>query len=378
MRFSGRLAPNFSEFVPLRMPSIQIVKGPLSRSLMPLLASVLACSLALSPGARAEVVDWLYQVEVPVADQSPDARSAAAESALAEVLGRISGASPLPDSVALRGALAAPERYYSQFRFLAATETAPLRLRFDFAPGITIELAKALGLPVWWANRPRVVPWIVMGDRVVTANADDAFATALTQRARERGIPLVLPQANELGEAPLSAARVLRGNQAELALAAAAYQGEAVGTVRVTDRGGRYRSSWSLELPDGQLRFNASAVDPAGLGAAAADALADRLAARFAASGGGGTLAIRLTGVQTPTDFARLLDYLAGLEFVDAVQVTAVDAQGMSLSVGSQAGADRFLELVEGDGQLTAGLPGETLLTEPGTLALRYRGSASR
>ncbi|MFK7913960.1 MAG: DUF2066 domain-containing protein [Pseudomonadales bacterium] len=358
------------------MPKLltQIFKGLGGRILVPILVGL----LSVVPGAGAEVVDWLYQVEVPVADQSPQSRAGAAEVALAEVLGRISGTSPLPDSVALRGALAAPERYYSQFRFLAATETAPLRLRFDFAPGITIELAKTLGLPVWWANRPRLVPWIVMADRVVTDNVDDAFASALLLRARQRGIPLVLPQADELGDAPLSAARVLRGNQAELALAAGAYEGEAIGVVRVTDRGGQYRSNWSVELPDGQLRFSASAADPAGLGSAAADALADRLAARFAASGGGGTLAIRLTGVESPTDFARLLDYMAGLEFVDAVQVTSIDADGMNLSVGSQAGAERFLELVEGDGQLTAGLVGETLLTEPGTLALRYRGGATQ
>ena len=103
-----------------------------------------------------------------------------------------------------------------------------------------------------------------------------------------------------------------------------------------------------------------------------------RLAARFAAQGGGGTLAIRLTGVETPTDFARLLDYLAQLEFVDSVQVTSIDAGGMNLSVGSQAGAERFVELVEGDGQLSAGAPGENLLTEPGTVALRYRGGSAQ
>lgn len=337
---------------------------------------VVLCLLSVSAGVRAEVVDWLYQIEVPVADQSVANRASAAKLALEEVLTRISGASPLPDSVALRGALAAPERYYSQFRFLAATETAPLRLRFDFAPGITIELAKALSLPVWWANRPRLVPWIVLGDRVVTADPEDVFASAFAERARQRGVPVALPEADELGDAPVSAAQVLRGDRAALELAGLAYGGEALAIARVATRGGRYTSDWSVELEDVGLRFNAAASDLAGLGAAAADALADRLAARFAASGGGGTLAIRLAGVETPTDFAALLDYLNSLEFVDAVQVLALDAQGMTLSVGSQAGAQRFVELVEGNGPLTAAEPDDQLRSEPGVLALRYRSAA--
>ncbi|MGI9325717.1 MAG: DUF2066 domain-containing protein [Pseudomonadales bacterium] len=345
---------------------------------------VLVLSLAMlsfyaAAPLRAEVVDWLYQVAVPVADQSAAARRSASEEALLEVLTRISGMSPLPDSTALRGALSAPDRYYSQFRYLAPTETEPMQLRFDFAPGVAIELAKSLSLPVWWANRPRLVPWVVLpegGGRLATNDPEDPFAAAFLSRARQRGVPVSLPELNELGEAPVSAARVLRGDRSALALAGAAYGGEVTGVARVQQRGGRYQSSWRIDLDDGALQFNAAAADLAGLGSAAADRLADRLAARFAASGGAGTLALRLTGVRTPTDFAALLDYLSSLEFVDSVQVLAVDATGMTLSVGSQAGAGRFVELLELDGQLRASGAGGLSLAEPGTVALQYRGAA--
>ncbi len=343
------------------------------------LFTVALLGLCGAAGLRAEVVDWLYQVAIPVEDQSTAARRRAAEEALLEVLTRISGMSPLPDSTALRGALSAPDRYYSQFRYLAPTETEPMQVRFDFAPGVAIELAKSLSLPVWWANRPHIVPWVVLpasGGRLVTDDLEDPFAQAFLSRARQRGVPVSLPQRDELGDAPLSAARVLRGDRNALALAGAAYGGEVVAVARVQQRGGRYQASWRVDLDDGALQFNAAAADLAGLGSAAADRLADRLAARFAASGGAGTLAVRLTGVRTPTDFATLLDYLGSLEFVDSVQVLAVDADGMTLSIGSQAGANRFIELVELDGQLTASGAQGLSLAEPGTVALAYRGAA--
>jgi len=57
------------------------------RLVLPLLASL----LVLSPLARAEVVDNLYQVREPVTSQQPDERNAALKRALQVLAGRLTG-----------------------------------------------------------------------------------------------------------------------------------------------------------------------------------------------------------------------------------------------------------------------------------------------
>lgn len=344
--------------------------------------------------ARAEVVEWLYQVVVPVADQTAAGRSAAGRAALEEVLMRVSGVAPLPLSPALDRALAAPERYYSQFRFLAPTREAPeQKARFDFAPSVVLELAKRLDLPVWWANRPRVVPWVVLrdgGERVLTANErepgnlqPEPFQSAFLARARQRGVPVVLPEADETGAAAVLPSRVVRGDLTLLRLASESYGAEAIASAQITRRGSRYSARWNLFLNEEQLAFQVAAADLEGLGAAAADALANELAARFAASGGGGELRISLHDVTNPTDLATVLGYLDSLEFVDQVALTALDGAVLSLRVRSQAGPERFLELLAMDGVLGERLPergvfettGIAVDSRIGALSLRYLGA---
>ncbi|MEM1229497.1 MAG: DUF2066 domain-containing protein [Pseudomonadota bacterium] len=368
-----------------------------------LIAPVALVLLLVVPRAQAEVVQWLYQVAVPVSDQSPAARTDAGQAALEEVLVRVSGVAPLPQSRELADALRRPERYYSQFRYLAPTADQPeLKARFDFAPAVVLDLAKSLALPVWWANRPRVVPWVLIRDgseRVVIEDAAAPFAAALMDRARQRGVPVALPQADETGLAPVPPQLLARGDRAVLTSASVPYDAEALGLVQVTRRGGRYVARGSLLLADEaeaaadaattapgpqELSFQVAAVDLAGLGAATADAMAEQLAARFAASGGGGVLAVRLHDVTNPTDYATVMAYLRGLEFVDRVALQALAGQVLELAIASQADARRFVSLLSVDGVLGEQPPAAagTGLATPlppelgGAIALRYLGAA--
>lgn len=72
----------------------------------------------LAPTAWAvDVSGWLYRVEVPVTAQSTSARLEASRSALLTVLSRVTGLASVPRVEVIRGALDAPDLYYSQFGF---------------------------------------------------------------------------------------------------------------------------------------------------------------------------------------------------------------------------------------------------------------------
>ena len=148
----------------------------------------------------AAVVPWLYDVEVPVESQTPNARLEASRVALLQLLTRLTGLVHVPRHPQIARALAAPDLYYSQFRFVAASQNeveASLRLRIQFEPRSVLRLIRDSALPIWGANRPLVVAWVVVEQgverEIIAAGSTHPLALELQQRARERGLPLLYP-----------------------------------------------------------------------------------------------------------------------------------------------------------------------------------------
>ena len=117
---------------------------------------------------RAEVVDNLYQVEVPVADQERDTRTCALTDALLQVLMRVSG----QDALALmepgvEQALVLPTRYVERYRYAGrqANGERQLLLQVRFEPEAVNRILRDIRLPVWGRNRPGVLAWVVIDDR---------------------------------------------------------------------------------------------------------------------------------------------------------------------------------------------------------------------
>ena len=161
---------------------------------------ILALCLTVLVGMSAAAQDsgWLYEVDVPVADQSPTARVAGSRAALQGVLTRLTGLKTLPANARVAAALATPERYYTQFGYQPGATSGELRLRVQFSPQTLIPLIREAGLPIWPTNRPTVLGWVVVdegeGRRQLDASdpAPDPVAAALMARGRERGLALML------------------------------------------------------------------------------------------------------------------------------------------------------------------------------------------
>lgn len=321
----------------------------------------------LCTGLRAEVVDWLYQVEVPVSSQAPSERTQGAKVALLEMLSRLSGQATVSGHPAIESALARPERYFSQFRYSRQRDldgAEQLYLRLDFAPSEMIDLSKRAGLPLWWANRPKVVAWIVMDDaagrRIL--NAEDPFALEVQRRAHARGLDVQLPLMDIDDQSAMSVAAAWNRDTEEAEYASQRYGAEALLFARVTQAGGALSSSWELNFlaesrlgsdNQGSARFNQRAAETSDLAQRAADQLVDVVARRYVVSNiGEQMLSLVVTQVSSPQAYADLLRYIGGLEFVDAVDIAEVRATELRLRIASQAPPERLLELFAVDGLL--------------------------
>lgn len=331
---------------------------------------VLLC--LLSGSVMADVVPWLYEVEVPVENQSRQARLDASGEALLQVLTRVTGLVSVPRVEAVQDALSAPDRYYNQFRYVEVEgvdpegrPTAELRLIVQFERGSLLRLVKIAELPVWRANRPRVVAWVVLdrgGARSILSPGDsEGLASAMSARARDRGVVVTLPLLDLEDRMLVDPAAVWGRVSTVLDPASARYHADVVLVGRLQQVGGdQWAGAWEFWL-DGDLRpLSTSAADPARVVVAGVDFLADELAQRHAVLGRlPRPVRLGVSGVGSARDYGELLGYLAELEFVDDVAVAGVKGDRVGLVVTTRADIDQLIANFRFDRRL-AELPGGT------------------
>jgi hypothetical protein len=328
---------------------------------------VIAALMSISMTAGAATAEWLYDVDVPVADQSVDARAAASKQALRIVLMRVSGLRELPMNAAVTSALGSAQRYYVEYRYHeaedAAVGAAPgamvqvLSLRF--AEAAVQRLIVDAGLPLWSSNRPTTVAWIVVADgssrAVLGASDKNPLLNSLRARASERGLPLVVPLMDLDEQLEVTDAVVWNGVPQVIEAASQRYAADQILLGRIS-RSPRstWVADWQLWAADlDKQRFNMESPTAEAVGASIADRLADDLVARYVVYGGAQQrLQIRVDGIGSTMQYGALLKYLGGLEFVDSVQVEEVRPGVVLLALATRTPWDRFRDLLALDGSL--------------------------
>jgi hypothetical protein len=336
------------------------------RSFLSALICLIGVNFFNAPAATAEVVPWLYEVEVPVENQTSAARLAASSAALLELLTRLTGLTNVPRIDAVTGALAAPDLYYNEFRFVEVESldedgvpTPALRLNVQFERASVLRLLKQTALPIWRSNRPKVVAWVVVeangGRAILGADDRSDLAVAVQERAKQRGISLVLPLLDLEDQVNVDPAAVWGRLSAVLDPASERYGADIVLVGRVQAiAAGSWAVGWEFWI-DGEVKpFTRRGPDIAELGAYGVDFLADELVQRYAVLGRSPRdIRLGVSGIRTPADYGNLLRYLGRLEFVDAVSLASVQGDRMGLVVTTRAEPDQLLKMFEVDRYLS-------------------------
>ncbi len=337
--------------------------------------------LPAGPLWATEVVPWMYEVAVPVEDQSTAERRRAASEGLKRLLTRLTGLAHVPLTPEVAEALEAPDRYYNEFRFArVATEPVDpaedtggparsgLELVIQFDPDPVQALIRAAGLPIWRAQRERVLVWVVLADgtsRQILGTASDVpLVSGLNQGARARGLPLTLPLLDLEDQLAVDPAAVWGRLSQVIDPASRRYEADVLLLGRVSpaadapgfesdadDRA--WESDWEFWVDGVVVPFTTSGVDLAAHGREAVDVLADELAARRVVHGRqAGQLQLAVSGLRSPADYGELLNYLRSLEFVQNVGVTGLRGGRLWLLLDTPADPERLLGTFERDQQL--------------------------
>ena len=323
-----------------------------------LLVLVLTC---LSPEIRADVVDWLYDVEVPVATQSSSDTQAAAVRAFATVLTRITGLEDIPRSPIVAAALRNPERFYARYRFVRRPSGVDGRfdqhttLEIGFDPRAIQDLVRSAALPLWSANRPRVLAWIAMdagATRIATNRDNSDWVRSIEARGRYRGVPMQLPLMDLEDRERISDSTILGGFSEQILRASERYGTQYILVARIwMDNGGLWRGTGSLMFEGRQADFAYEGETRDLVGTKLIDAVADELVQRFVVFGlHTAGINIWVSGITAVSDYGSLLRYLQSLEFIDRVDVAEVSIDQIRVVVHTRSTLRRLSELLYSDG----------------------------
>lgn len=319
-----------------------------------------ACATALflavfAPPAAAIRVSGLYQAEVVVADQTRPVRAQGIVSALREVLVKLTGDRFAPSGAAAAPVLGNAEGYVQQYRYREVTvppaaEGQPasreLHLWVQFDQDALDRDLRGRGIPVWGAERPSTLLWIVIrdaqGTRWLTPDDDPLLFSVINERAGARGITLISPLLDLQDTGALQTSDVWGGFRTPIMDASARYQTDAVLSGAVESSGnGIWEGRWIAFLGDQSTTWSSQADIADEMLEEGVDGMADILANRFAQAVNPGAvdqLTISVSGVNNVDQYARVLKYLESLNAVSDLQVVHVAPGQLSIRLTAHGG----------------------------------------
>ena len=220
----------------------------------PLLVLCLFSVLLFGLNVRADMVTDLYSATVPVADQGSNALAGASRRGLSEVLVKVTGSRAVLKSPAATEALQSARGQVQRFAYVRnKPPEPPLSVRVEFDSLWVMGIVRRSGAPLWTANRPVVLAWVVMegaeGKQFVTAEGTPDQADLLRAAFSRRGVPLQLPVFDLADMAALTPDAAWRLDAAALAAASARYKVNHVVAARMTTlTNGETTGDWSYQF----------------------------------------------------------------------------------------------------------------------------------
>jgi hypothetical protein len=319
---------------------------------------VWACLTLLLVGhAMADTVSDLHAASVPVPDQSDKALATAAREALSEVLVKVSGSSELLRSPSIAAALAEARSHVQQYSYVRGTPPAPpLAVRFEFEDAYITDLVVHAGAPLWTANRPLVLAWVVVedaqGKHFISREGMPEQAQQLMDEFSRRGVPVQLPLFDLGDMSTLSPDDAWNLDPPAIRSASARYnvQHIVVGRLTMAAEGGQSTGDWSYFRQENRLNRSVTAQDLQTFLRAGVDMVALDMASRYAVAptaGQASGLRMSVSGITSYADYAAIVNWLEKLELVQYANVERVQGDRIELNLKARADAAQLAATIE-------------------------------
>ncbi len=198
--------------------------------------------MVVSPVFAGQQVD-IYRAQALVKSQAEAERNAAARATFGELMVRVSGQRNALDNAVVRAAMPKAQNYLFGFSYKSSSERlqegtrsfTALALQLDYEPQAIAQLLRDARLPLWPAQRPTLLVWLVFKDqRGLHLVPEVVDFQSMNNFAAYRGLPLVFPKHDVEDRLSLSADDLWGLNQEKIKAASARYNADAILVGRYT------------------------------------------------------------------------------------------------------------------------------------------------
>ncbi len=324
----------------------------------------LICLLPLS--AQAIKVPGLYEVEVPVIDQSESARLESLRTGLRLVLIKLTGDSQAAARTSLKPLMSQAQSYLQQYRYREQSipvdaqaggsiieKQTHLWLKFD--EDNLNQALRNLGVPVWGKERPSTLLWLALegeaGREIAAYEESPEYFLPVQRRADQRGITLIYPLLDLNDSSSLRASDIWGGFRQPVFEASARYHTDAILTATVDSPvPGIWEARWTAYIDDKMASWTSESDILDATLEEGIDRLADILAEQFAAPRVAGEInrfKMRVADVFNVDQYAKVLAYLSSLNSVADVEVLTVENGQVEFMLEAHGGKQTVSQAID-------------------------------
>lgn len=289
----------------------------------------------------------IYRAEALVTTQQPSERASAARGGLRDVMIRVSGDRNAAAQPAIASAIRQAQNYLHEFSYAstdkkidsdAGPQPATL-LIMKFSPAGIEQLLRDAGLPLWPANRPKLMVWMISesSDGAQHRVPDEAALQTVNGQAALRGLPLLFPLQDFEDTIALPSELLSTLDETAIRTASERYKSDAILAGKLTQSAdGQWQSSWLLVQRHDVQPVSGNGADLAAQIASAIDFSADQFARQYAIVPRSGqetpdVVVLRIDDVGDFSGFKQVQRYFENMAMVK--QFELLQAEGNRLTV---------------------------------------------
>ena len=226
------------------------------------LALLLSLALVWHAPARAVIVEDLFSIDLPVADQTTSLRLESFSEAFKQVIVRVSGSDDALRSPAFERPIERSARYVKQFRYITRSPAEDdemgidrLYLKIDFDEQLIQGLLRENGFPVWGRERPSsllVISYDVNEKiKLVSQDATPDLVESLDVAAARHAVPVLFPLMDLEDMALVEIGDIASRHYEKIGLMAQRYSPDALVVGQIIGRTGQgWQGDWEARFAD--------------------------------------------------------------------------------------------------------------------------------
>ena len=307
------------------------------------------CLLSLLAGQAhgAVSIDSLYEIRVPVADQSSARRQVAFQTAFDGTLKKLTGNSNVTHVPGVANARQQVARFVRQFNYWELSEAERVQfgqnylLQVHFSETLLNQVLRDNKLPIWGDDRPQVLVWMAQeqdGQRVMVAPHEQSVERdSITASAKSLGIPVIYPLLDFEDNGELSVSELWGLFDEPILRASKRYRTKAILALTTWPTGGGRWSGRSLfMLADQVSTGNYTGATIAELTEAVMADIARKMSGLYAVVAGVAPerpVRIQVDNINNVSAYASLMQYMDDLSAVRNITPVRVSGSRVLLDV---------------------------------------------